>query len=184
MQRLSVNARRLHYKPTRGLKQGWRRSRLGGNRGSHFHAWSTRCRSGIRRIWRYARRSHLSSRHPASRRPFGTACACTCIALLAGNSPRSAPRGVRAVALDAAASSFRQRAGTGAFAERPPRLKPLTARVPEFVYSELGPPTRNALHNRKEKIRRELVCGASDPICLVVAMNSHPCSSQLSVVLR
>ena len=39
MQRLSVDALRLHYKSTRGLNQGWRRSRLGGNRGSHFYAW-------------------------------------------------------------------------------------------------------------------------------------------------
>ena len=39
LQRLSVDARRLHYKSTRGLNQGWRRSRLGGNHGSHFYAW-------------------------------------------------------------------------------------------------------------------------------------------------
>lgn len=39
MQRLAVDARRLHYKATRGVNQGWRRSRLGGNRGSHFYAW-------------------------------------------------------------------------------------------------------------------------------------------------
>jgi KaiC/GvpD/RAD55 family RecA-like ATPase len=39
MQRLSVDARRLHYKPTHGINRGWRRSRLGGNHGSHFYAW-------------------------------------------------------------------------------------------------------------------------------------------------
>lgn len=39
MQRLSVDARRLHYKATLGENRGWRRSRLGGNQGSHFYAW-------------------------------------------------------------------------------------------------------------------------------------------------
>ena len=39
LQRLSIDARRLHYKPTHGVNRGWRRSRLGGNRGSHFYAW-------------------------------------------------------------------------------------------------------------------------------------------------
>ena len=39
MQRLAVDEARLHYKATRGENQGWRRSRLGGNRGSHFYAW-------------------------------------------------------------------------------------------------------------------------------------------------
>ena len=39
MQRLSVDARRLHYKATHGVNQGWRRSRLGGSHGSHFYAW-------------------------------------------------------------------------------------------------------------------------------------------------
>ena len=39
MQRMAVEERRLHYKATRGENQGWRRSRLGGNRGSHFYAW-------------------------------------------------------------------------------------------------------------------------------------------------
>ena len=39
MQRLSVDARRLHYKATHGVNRGWRRSRLGGNQGSHFYAW-------------------------------------------------------------------------------------------------------------------------------------------------
>ena len=39
MQRLSVDARRLHYKTTHGANRGWRRSRLGGNQGSHFYAW-------------------------------------------------------------------------------------------------------------------------------------------------
>jgi hypothetical protein len=39
MQRLAVDARRLHYKPTWGVNRGWRRSRLGGNQGSHFYAW-------------------------------------------------------------------------------------------------------------------------------------------------
>jgi len=37
MQRLSVDSRRLHYKSTRGVNQGWRRSRLGGNRGTRQH---------------------------------------------------------------------------------------------------------------------------------------------------
>lgn len=39
MQRLAVDARRLHYKATSGANRGWRRSRLGGNSGSHFYAW-------------------------------------------------------------------------------------------------------------------------------------------------
>jgi superfamily I DNA/RNA helicase len=39
MQRLSVDVRRLHYKATHGINRGWRRSRLGGNHGSHFYAW-------------------------------------------------------------------------------------------------------------------------------------------------
>ncbi len=39
MQRLAVDARRQHYKPTQGANRGWRRSRLGGNGGSHFYAW-------------------------------------------------------------------------------------------------------------------------------------------------
>lgn len=39
MQRLAVDGRRLHYKPTHGANRGWRRSRLGGNQGSHFYAW-------------------------------------------------------------------------------------------------------------------------------------------------
>ncbi len=39
MQRLAIDARRLHYKSTSGVNRGWRRSRLGGNSGSHFYAW-------------------------------------------------------------------------------------------------------------------------------------------------
>ncbi|MGH9432339.1 MAG: hypothetical protein ACRD3T_12435 [Terriglobia bacterium] len=39
MQRLAVDVRRLHYKATQGANRGWRRSRLGGNQGSHFYAW-------------------------------------------------------------------------------------------------------------------------------------------------
>jgi len=39
MQRLSVDARRLHYKATSGVNRGWRRSRLCGSHGSHFYAW-------------------------------------------------------------------------------------------------------------------------------------------------
>ena len=39
MQRLSVDARRLHYKSTAGINRGWRRSRLCGSQGSHFYAW-------------------------------------------------------------------------------------------------------------------------------------------------
>ena len=39
LQRLAVDAQRLHYKSTQGLNRGWRRSRLGGNHGSHFYAW-------------------------------------------------------------------------------------------------------------------------------------------------
>jgi len=39
LQRLAVDAHRLHYKSTQGLNRGWRRSRLGGNHGSHFYAW-------------------------------------------------------------------------------------------------------------------------------------------------
>ena len=39
MQQLAIDHRRPHYKSTQGLNQGWRRSRLGGNQGSHFYAW-------------------------------------------------------------------------------------------------------------------------------------------------
>ena len=39
LQRLAVDAQRLHYKSTQGSNHGWRRSRLGGNHGSHFYAW-------------------------------------------------------------------------------------------------------------------------------------------------
>ena len=39
MQRLTVDPRRLHYKPTYGENRGWRRSRLGGSQGSHFYLW-------------------------------------------------------------------------------------------------------------------------------------------------
>lgn len=39
MQRMSVDIGRLHYKGTRGVNRGWRRSRLGGSSGSHFYAW-------------------------------------------------------------------------------------------------------------------------------------------------
>ncbi|MDX1983938.1 MAG: AAA family ATPase, partial [Bryobacteraceae bacterium] len=39
LQRLAVDARRLHYKATYGPNRGWRRSRLGGNHGSHYYAW-------------------------------------------------------------------------------------------------------------------------------------------------
>ena len=39
MQRLAIDERRQHFKGTRGVNQGWRRSRLGGNQGSHFYAW-------------------------------------------------------------------------------------------------------------------------------------------------
>jgi hypothetical protein len=39
LQRLAVDERRQHYKPTHGVNQGWRRSRLGGNHGSQFYAW-------------------------------------------------------------------------------------------------------------------------------------------------
>ncbi len=39
LQRLAVDAQRLHYKSTQGQNRGWRRSRLGGNHGSHFYAW-------------------------------------------------------------------------------------------------------------------------------------------------
>jgi hypothetical protein len=39
MQRLAVDERWQHYKGTQGENRGWRRSRLGGNQGSHFYAW-------------------------------------------------------------------------------------------------------------------------------------------------
>lgn len=39
LQRLSFDSQRVHYKTTQGLNRGWRRSRLGGNHGSHFYAW-------------------------------------------------------------------------------------------------------------------------------------------------
>ncbi|MBL8217338.1 MAG: ATP-dependent helicase [Bryobacterales bacterium] len=46
MQRMLVDASRLHFKATHGPNRGWRRSRLGGNSGSHFYAWWT-VREGI-----------------------------------------------------------------------------------------------------------------------------------------
>lgn len=39
LQRLTVDPRRQHYKATMGANRGWRRSRIGGNHGSHFYAW-------------------------------------------------------------------------------------------------------------------------------------------------
>lgn len=39
MQRLLVEASRVHYKTTLGANKGWRRSRLGGSSGNHFYAW-------------------------------------------------------------------------------------------------------------------------------------------------
>ncbi len=39
LQRLLVDLRRQHYKPTQGDNRGWRRSPLGGNHGNHFYAW-------------------------------------------------------------------------------------------------------------------------------------------------
>ncbi len=39
LQRLAVDESRLHFKATQGVNRGWRRSRLGGNFGSHFYAW-------------------------------------------------------------------------------------------------------------------------------------------------
>jgi hypothetical protein len=39
LQRLSFDSQRVHYKTTQGVNRGWRRSRLGGNHGSHFYAW-------------------------------------------------------------------------------------------------------------------------------------------------
>lgn len=39
LQRLLVNERQQPFKATRGGNRGWRRSRLGGNGGSHFYAW-------------------------------------------------------------------------------------------------------------------------------------------------
>jgi hypothetical protein len=39
MQRLAVDSARVFFKGTRGVNQGWRRSRLGGNQGSHFYLW-------------------------------------------------------------------------------------------------------------------------------------------------
>jgi len=39
LQRLLVDVRRQHYKPTQGVNRGWRRSALGGSKGYHFYAW-------------------------------------------------------------------------------------------------------------------------------------------------
>ncbi len=36
---MAVDISRLHYKSTNGVNRGWRRSRLGGNSGSHFYLW-------------------------------------------------------------------------------------------------------------------------------------------------
>src|ERR1022692_3976899 len=37
--RLALDERRQFYKSTSTVNAGWRRSRLGGNKGSHFYAW-------------------------------------------------------------------------------------------------------------------------------------------------
>lgn len=39
LQNLSIAPRRQYYKSTSGENKGWRRSRLGGNHGSHYYAW-------------------------------------------------------------------------------------------------------------------------------------------------
>ncbi|MCL5743035.1 MAG: hypothetical protein M1541_03765, partial [Acidobacteria bacterium] len=39
LERLVVDPKREYYKSTLGINKGWRRSRLGGNSGSHFYAW-------------------------------------------------------------------------------------------------------------------------------------------------
>ena len=39
LQRLLLDERREFFKSTQGVNKGWRRSRLGGNHGSHFYAW-------------------------------------------------------------------------------------------------------------------------------------------------
>ncbi|MDQ2898209.1 MAG: hypothetical protein M3Y07_00225 [Acidobacteriota bacterium] len=39
LERLIVDERRQFYKSTQGINKGWRRSRLGGNHGSHYYAW-------------------------------------------------------------------------------------------------------------------------------------------------
>ncbi len=39
LQRMVVDESRLPFKATLGVNRGWRRSRLGGNGGSHFYAW-------------------------------------------------------------------------------------------------------------------------------------------------
>ncbi|MBI3209552.1 MAG: hypothetical protein HYZ37_11715 [Candidatus Solibacter usitatus] len=39
LQRLAVDPARVFFKATRGQNHGWRRSRLGGNHGSHFYLW-------------------------------------------------------------------------------------------------------------------------------------------------
>lgn len=39
LQRMLVDLRRMHFKATYGPNRGWRRSRLGGNFGSHYYAW-------------------------------------------------------------------------------------------------------------------------------------------------
>ncbi len=39
LHRLLLDERREFFKSTQGVNKGWRRSRLGGNHGSHFYAW-------------------------------------------------------------------------------------------------------------------------------------------------
>ena len=39
LRRLLLDERREFFKSTQGVNKGWRRSRLGGNNGSHFYAW-------------------------------------------------------------------------------------------------------------------------------------------------
>ncbi len=39
LRRLLLDERREFFKSTQGVNRGWRRSRLGGNHGSHFYAW-------------------------------------------------------------------------------------------------------------------------------------------------
>ena len=88
MQRLSVDARRLHYKATHGVNRGWRRSRLGGNRGSHFYAWwAPKNAIPLNESGEFpmSRRCRISARHSPSRRSLADDSACVRRTLPAGD---------------------------------------------------------------------------------------------------
>ena len=106
-----VDIGRLHYKSTSGANRGWRRSQLGGSSGSHFYAWwapkaAPRLSRGMRRFRYRALRAGCA--HPLRdirhhERPFAVdAAVLWSTHYLPLTIGESAPRGIRAVALESA----------------------------------------------------------------------------------